>query len=102
MARKVVNRKALREEAEAAEKAGPKAKKAPKRKTAKRKSRSKEPKEVRVKLFWGVYSQSMKRVATFEYHLRKEAEEKAEALSQGGKSPHFVQKFKEVIVEFHK
>jgi hypothetical protein len=101
MARKVVNRKALREEAEAAEKAGAKPKKAPKKKkaTPKRASRSKEPVDVRKKLFWGVFNQSLKRVATFEFNQKKEADAKAQALSQSGKSPHFVQKVKEVIEE---
>ena len=100
MARKVVNRKALREEAEAAEKAEVK-KKAVKKKTTtkKRASRSKEPVEVRKKVFWGVFNQSLKRVATFEFNQRKDAVAKAESLSQSGKSPHFVQKIKEIIEE---
>lgn len=101
MARKVVNRRELRAEAEAAEAAG--AKKAPKKKAekapAKRKSRKKASPEVRLKAFWGVFNQSMKRVATFEYNEKKEADKKAEALSQAGKSPHFVQLVKEVIDE---
>lgn len=99
MARKVVSRKALREEAEAAEaaeKAAPKKKK----KAAKRKSRAKEPAEVRMKLFWGVFNQSLKRVALYEYSQKKQAEEKAKSLSKDdGKSQHFVQKVKEVIEE---
>jgi hypothetical protein len=100
MARKVVNRKALREESEAAEKAGLGKKKAvKKKKTAKRKSRAKEPVDVRMKVFWGVFNQSLKRVATYEFNQKKEAEKKAEALSASGKSPHFVQKIKEVIEE---
>lgn len=101
MARKVVNRKALREEAEAAEKAEVKKKtvKKKKKKTTKRASRSKEPVEVRKKVFWGVFNQSLKRVATFEFNQRKDAVAKAEALSQSGKSPHFVQKVKEIIEE---
>ena len=65
MARKVVSRKALREEAEAAEaaeKATPKKKKAaPKKKTTRKKKAADA--EVRLKAFWGVFSQSMKRVA---------------------------------------
>ncbi len=101
MARKVVNRKALREEAEAAERAekeegGVKKKK---KKKAKRKSRAKAAAEVRLKLFWGVYNQSLKRVAMFEFDQKKEAEKKAEVLGKSGKSPHFVQRVKEVIVE---
>ena len=98
MARKVVNRKQLREEAEAAEKAGEGTEAAPKKKAAKRKSRAKEPVEIRRKLFWGVYNQSMKRVALFEFTQKKQAEKKAAELSASGKSPHFIQKVKEDIV----
>jgi hypothetical protein len=98
MARKVVNRKVLREQVEAAE-ASEKTAKAPKKKKAKRKSRAKEPVEVRRKLFWGVFNQSLKRVALYEFNQKKQAEKKAEALSSSGKSPHFVKKVKEVIEE---
>ena len=98
MARKVVSRKALREEVEAAEKAAPK-KKAAKKKTTKRKSRAKTAVDVRMKLYWGVFSQSLKRVALYEYSQKKQAEKKAEELSKSGKSPHFVQKVKEAIDE---
>ncbi len=94
--RKIVNRKELREEAEAAEKAG---KEAPVKKKAKRKSRAKAAAEVRVKLFWGVFNQSLKRVALYEFNQRKQAEKKATDLSKGGKSPHFVQRVKEAIEE---
>ena len=102
MARKVVSRKALREEAEAAEaaeKAGGAKKKAAKKKAAKRKSRAKTPVDVRMKLYWGVFSQSLKRVALFEFDEKKKAEKKAEDLSKSGKTPHFVQKVKEAIQE---
>jgi hypothetical protein len=101
MARKVVSRRALRDEAdaaEAAEKEAPKKKKKAKRKT-KRKSRTKEAVEVRKKLYWGVYSQSMKRVALYEFSQKEAAEQKAEDLGKGGKSPHFVQRVKEEIIE---
>jgi len=104
MARKVVSRKALREEVEAAERsetaenktADPKA---AKRKAPKRKSRSAEPKVVRVKLFWHVVNQSMKPVAKFEYHHKAAAQKKADDLSQGGKTPHFLHKHREEIAE---
>ncbi len=100
MARKVVNRKALREEVEAAEKAGVETEKVAKKKApTKRSSRSKETIDVRKKVFWGVFNQSLKRVATFEFDQKKEADAKAEALSQSGKSLHFVQKVKEAIEE---
>ena len=60
MARKVVNRKELRRENDAAERSDAKpAKKAP----VKRKSRAKANKEVRLKAFWGVFNQSLKRMA---------------------------------------
>ena len=106
MARKIVNRKELRAEAEAAEKTTKKKKTkkkeavkkgAVKKKAAKRKSRAKTAKEVRMKLYWGVFSQSLKRVALFEFNQRKQAEKKAEDLSKSGKSPHFVQRVKEAV-----
>lgn len=93
MARRVVNRKELRAEAEAAEAAGTK------KKTTTRRTRKKEPAEVRRKAMWGVFSQSLKRVATFEYSEKDKADKKAEDLSSSGKSPHFVQLVKEEIVE---
>jgi len=108
MARKVLNRNALRVEAEAAEKAES-AKKSEKKvaksegtnekeKKPKRKSR-KEPVVVRMKLFWGVYNQALRRVALYEFNQKKQAEKKAEDLSAGGKTPHFVAKVKEPITE---
>jgi hypothetical protein len=105
MARKVLNRKELRAENDAAEAAeaddseddGEKAK--VKKKPVKRKSRAKTAKEVRLKAFWGVFNQSMKRVALFEYSQRKQADKKASELSTSQKTPHFVQPVKEAIQE---
>ena len=101
MARKIVNRKELREQAEAAEKAAPaeKKKKVAKKKTVKRKSRAKAAKEVRLKAFWGVFNQSLRRVAIYEHADRKAADKKAEELSASQKTPHFVKLVKEVIEE---
>jgi hypothetical protein len=105
MARKVVNRKELREEHEAAERkeaAGQKpVKKTTKKATKKatRKSTKKPPKEVRLKAFWGVFSQSLNPVVLFEYSQRKQAQKKADQLSESKKSPHFVQLVKKVIEE---
>lgn len=99
MARRVVNRKELRAEAEAAEAQ----EKAPKKKAAKKstgtttKRKTKAAVDVRMKMFWGVFSQNLKRVATFEFDQKDEAIQKADELSKGGKSPHFVQKVKEEI-----
>ena len=107
MARKVLNRKELREESDAAERAEADSgeqeegeavvveKKAP----ARRKSRVKTVKEVRLKAFWGVFNQSLRRVARFEYSQRKDADTKAKDLSESSKSPHFVQLVKEVLEE---
>lgn len=90
------SRKDLRAEAEAAEALEKEGKKK-KKKKAKRKSRKKAAAEVRLKLFWGVFNQSMKRVALYDFSQQKEAEKKAQELSK--KTPHFVQKVKEVIEE---
>ncbi len=107
MARKVLNRKQLREETEAAERAEAteekseeKSAKKVAKKATKRKTRAKKvPKEVRLKAFWGVFTQSLRRVAMFEYNQREQAEKKAEQLGKSGKTPHFVQLVKEVIEE---
>ena len=98
MARKIASRKELRAEAEAAEalETGKK-KKAAKKAPAKRKSRAKAAAEVRLKAFWGVFNQSLKRVALYDYSQKKAAEQKAEELTAKGKSPHFVQPVKEII-----
>lgn len=87
------------EAAESAEKEAGGPSETVKKKPAKRKSRAKTPKEVRLKAFWGVFNQSMKRVALFEYSQRKQAEKKANELSTSQKSPHFIQPVKEAIVE---
>jgi hypothetical protein len=99
MARKVVNRKQLREESEAAEKieAAAGKKKAVKKKKTPTKRKSKAAAEVRKKLFWGVYTQGMKRVALYEHNQKKQAKKKAEELSVKGKSQHFVMKVKDDV-----
>ncbi len=105
MARKVVNRKELRIEGEIAERAEAEAKPKKAAKTAEptakkasaRKPRTKVAKEVRLKAFWGVFNQSLKRVTLFEYSQKAEAEKKATELTASQKTPHFVQLVKEVI-----
>lgn len=103
MARKTVSIKEKRAEAEAAEAMGKESKSAkkaaPKKKAAKRKSRAKQPVDQRIKLFWGVFNQSLRRVALYEFNQKKQAQAKADELSKGGKSPHFVQKVKEAVEE---
>lgn len=106
MARKVLNRRELRQASDAAEQrsevAGepdaegkPAVKKAP----VKRKTRAKVVKEVRLKAFWGVFNQSLKRVALFEYSERGKADKKAAEMTTSQKTPHFVQQVKEAITE---
>jgi hypothetical protein len=106
MARKVVSRKEKRAEVEAAEKAGKKGtaaktkKKAATKKAApKRKSRAKAAKDIRLKAFWGVFNQTLKRIALFDYSERKKADKMAAELTANGKSPHFVQLVKDVVQE---
>jgi hypothetical protein len=104
MARKVVNRKELRAEAEAAEAleaagGGKKKAKAEKKAPVKRKSRAKSTEPERRRLFWGVFNQSAKRIALFDFSQRKAAEAKATELTAGGKNQHFVMKVKEAITE---
>ena len=99
MARKILNRKELREENDTAERSGAAPKAAVKKAPAKRKSRAKVAKEVRLKAFWGVFNQSMRRISMFEYSQRAEADMKAGELTESQKSPHFVQLVKEVIEE---
>jgi hypothetical protein len=116
MARKVVNRKELRAQNDAAE-AREKTKKSPKdkaaktpkakkekvakdpTKAAKKPSRKKTAKEARMKAYWGVYNQGMKRLALFEYSDRKAAEKKAADLVASSRTNHFIQLVKEAITE---
>lgn len=99
MAKKTAKKKAPAKKAAAkkapAKKKAADTKKAKKKPAKKRASRA--AKEIRLKAFWGVFNQSLKRVALFEFNEKKQAEKKAQELSKSGKSPHFVQPVKEVI-----
>jgi hypothetical protein len=86
-----------------AEKA-PKAKKEkvakePKKAAAKKPSRRKVAKEARMKAYWGVFTQAMKRVAMFEYADKKAADKKAAELVASSRAHHFVGLVKEPITE---
>ncbi len=50
----------------------------------------------RIKLYWGVFNQNLKRVAVFEYEQKKDAEKHCKELSKGG-AEHFLQKVRETI-----
>jgi hypothetical protein len=109
MARKILNRKELREDFDSAERAqeedsgeaeeGAVVKAKEKKTPAKRKSRAKVAKEVRLKAFWGVFNQTLRRIALFDYSQRPEADKKAAELSESQKTPHFVMLVKETIEE---
>ncbi len=72
---------------------------AAKKKPAKRTRRTKEPVEIRLKAMWGIFNQSVKEVASFEYFDKKAAEKKKDSLSKSGKSPHFIRLIKRPIEE---
>ena len=98
MARKIMNRRELRDQADAAAASGEAKPKKVAKEKAPRKSRAKKKTgEVRLKAFWGVFNQSLKRVALYEYSDRKQADKKAAELNASGKSPHFVKPVKEAI-----
>ena len=65
-------------------------------KKAKKRTR-KTVKAIRLKAYWGVFNQSLRRVVLFEFNEKKQADKKAQELSKSGKSPHFVQPVKEII-----
>jgi hypothetical protein len=95
-----MDRKELRRASEAAEQLeGSKPKKKAAATGTKRKSRAKTAAERRLKAFWGVFNQSMKRVAIFDYSQRKQADQKAAELSTSQRTPHFVQIVKEEVKE---
>ncbi len=110
MARKVVNRKELRAQSDAAEARGKtkstkekavkeKKVKEPKKVGAKKTVRKKVAKEARMKAYWGVFNSGMKRLALFEYADKKAAEKKVQELIASSKVHHFLQLIKEAISE---
>ncbi len=93
-AKKAATKKTATKKAPAKKKEAKKAEKKPK---AKRASRKKVVAEVRLKAFWGVFNQSLKRIALYEYNQRRQADKRAVELTEKSSSPHFVQLVKEVI-----
>ena len=93
------------EEEEAADEEEPEEEAPKKKKPAakpKAKPRTRTPKVVRLKAVWGVFDNSNKRVAVFDYPKRREAEEHAEKLKsekKGGSATFFVQLVKEPMEE---
>jgi len=113
MARRILNRRELREESEAVQRLEvgggseedvegareAEQPKAPKKAAPKRKTRAKAGKEVRLKAFWGVFTQTLTQVSQYEYSEREEADKRAKELTESKKTPHFVQLVKKVIEE---
>ena len=92
--KKATSKKTVKKKAPAKKKAEKKEEKAPKKKRA---TRKKVVAEVRLKAFWGVFNQSLKRVALYEYNQRRQADKRAVELTEKNSAPHFVQLVKEVI-----
>ena len=81
--------------AKAKKEKAPKPEKVAKEKAPKKPSKKKVAKEARMKAFWGVFNQGMKKLVTFEYADKRAAEKKASELGPN----HFVQLVKEAITE---
>lgn len=61
------------------------------------KSRRKPKAEIRTRIYWGVFNQSLKRVAVFEFDQKGEAEKRAVKLHKSSGEQHFIQKLKAVV-----
>jgi len=98
MARNILNRKDLGKQSEAPEGSVKGAEQPPAEDSAPQEAQptklpkptkrsKKADKEVRLKAFWGVFNQNLRRVALFEYSERKQADKKAEELTQSKTNP---------------
>ncbi|MFK7778612.1 MAG: hypothetical protein QM501_10960 [Gimesia sp.] len=102
MARKSPSRLEMRRQAEAAEAAESESEKAPKKKAVKRKKAVRKKKaakaEVRRRLFWGIFTGSMKEESRFAYDQRDAAIERLEQLrAKNSKKLYFIQPIKEPL-----
>jgi hypothetical protein len=61
--------------------------------------RKKTTKQVPKRVVWVIYDNSYKKVKSFPYNQRKEADQEAEKLRQDKKTTYFVQPFKEEIAQ---
>jgi len=71
----------------------------PKPKAPAKPKRSRAGKVVRLRVVWGVFDNSNKKIATYEYSKRKEAEEHAARMQADKKHTYFVQPIKEPMEE---
>ncbi len=97
MARRIVDRRELRAQAEAAEKLGIGSSEKPRRERSAESARSKADSAVRMKVVWGVCDVGGRTVATFPYLDKAAAEALAAELKKKGKGLHFVRSIKEPI-----
>ncbi len=99
MARRILNRRELREQAEQAPAAvkEPAAKK-PSVAAKPRKPRAKKA-AVRQRARWGVFDMAMKQVAVFDYNQHAAAEQKVADLNARNKGGHFLQIVKDAMPE---
>lgn len=95
MARKILDRKALRQQVEAAQES--QGDSTPKTPAKPRRSRPKAKKETKLIAMWGVFSQTLVEVQAFDYSRRDEAEKLAQELTQSKRAPHFVQLVKRQV-----
>jgi hypothetical protein len=110
MASRILNRRELRKQADETERASPadgvsESEPAAKKRKAKaatvpkaRKTRAKKP-APRMRARWGIFDNSMKQVAIFDYNDRAGADQKLADLCEKKKSLHFIQIVKEPIPE---
>ena len=100
MARRTLNRRELRAEAEAAEAMGlNRDEKTPRKSSGARPEtpplRSKPAAGLRMRMVWAVCDMGGRTVATFDYSQKADAEAKVADLKARGKGPHFVRSVKE-------
>lgn len=95
MARKILDRKALRQQVEAAQES--QGGNTPETPGKPRRSRPKAKKETKLIAMWGVFSQTLVEVQAFDYSRRDEAEKLAQELTQSKRAPHFVQLVKRQV-----
>jgi hypothetical protein len=53
--------------------------------------------EIRTRIYWAVFNQSLRRVAVFEFDQKGEAEKRAAKLAKSNGEHHFIQKIKAII-----
>lgn len=61
------------------------------------KPRRRSKAEIRTRIYWAVFNQSLRRVAVFEFDQREEAEKRAAKLTQSSGEHHFLQKIKALV-----